>query len=520
MFELSVASKYLTPRWRQLSVSIISMVSILVIALVVWLIVVFFSVTQGLEKLWIKKLTALTAPVRLTPTEDYYHSYYYQVDSISSSSDYTTKSIGEKLRAAKSNPYDPNVDEELPLKWPPPDLQADGSLKDPVKKAFDLVTNLPIPGIKAVDFEMTVGNLRLFLIRQKANTDNSISQTTYLGTFDPTNPALQHVLLPLREEDKNNLSIVLTSARRGLWASFIAHLDTTSEEQKLILPTDTLLGEGILLPKSYQSGGTLVGDRGFITYYAPTTSSIQEQQLPVFVSGFYDPGIIPIGNKYVLANPEVINLIQSSQHQNDSTQHNGINVRFTDIGQAEEVKAALVDAFQKEGIGRYWHIETYREYEFTKDLLQQLRSERNLWTLLATVIIIVACSNIISMLIILVNDKKLEIGILRSIGASSTSIAVIFGVCGMVMGAAGSIIGTIAAIITLNNLQALVDFIGHVQGYDMFNPIFYGNTLPNEFSFEALTFVVITTSFISLLAGIVPAIKASLLRPSTILRAE
>ena len=71
MFELSVATKYLIPKWRQLSVSIISLISIAVIAVVVWLIVVFFSVTYGLEKSWIHKLVALTAPVRITPTEEY-----------------------------------------------------------------------------------------------------------------------------------------------------------------------------------------------------------------------------------------------------------------------------------------------------------------------------------------------------------------------------------------------------------------------------------------------------------------
>ena len=124
------------------------------------------------------------------------------------------------------------------------------------------------------------------------------------------------------------------------------------------------------------------------------------------------------------------------------------------------------------------------------------------------------------MLIILVNDKKLEIGILRSMGASSLSIAAIFGICGIVMGMLGSIIGTLAAILTLRNLQALVDFIGRLQGYEMFNPVFYGNTLPNQISADAIAFVVVATTIISLIAGIVPAVKASMLRPSSILRSE
>src|SRR3990170_3332185 len=107
MFELSVAFKYLIPRWRQLSVSIISLISILVIALVVWLIVVFFSVTHGLEKGWVQKLIALTAPVRVSPTDYYYDSYYYLADSVSMSSNYTPKSIGEKLSSPFTDPYDP-----------------------------------------------------------------------------------------------------------------------------------------------------------------------------------------------------------------------------------------------------------------------------------------------------------------------------------------------------------------------------------------------------------------------------
>jgi lipoprotein-releasing system permease protein len=124
------------------------------------------------------------------------------------------------------------------------------------------------------------------------------------------------------------------------------------------------------------------------------------------------------------------------------------------------------------------------------------------------------------MLIILVNDKKLEIGILRSMGATSASIAAIFGICGMVMGAIGSLTGILAALLTLRYVNELVGFMSRLQGHDLFNPLFYGATLPTELSLEALMFVLMTTVAISLLAGIVPAFKASMMRPSAILRAE
>ncbi|MCX6989569.1 MAG: ABC transporter permease, partial [Chlamydiae bacterium] len=77
MFELSVALKYLVPKKKQLSVTLIASMSVGVISLVVWLVLVFLSVTEGMEKNWLKKLTDLNAPLKITPTKKYFSSYYY-----------------------------------------------------------------------------------------------------------------------------------------------------------------------------------------------------------------------------------------------------------------------------------------------------------------------------------------------------------------------------------------------------------------------------------------------------------
>ncbi|MBA3603999.1 MAG: FtsX-like permease family protein [Parachlamydiaceae bacterium] len=717
MYELGIAAKYLIPRRRQLSVSIISMVSILVIAVVVWLIVVFFSVTNGLMNSWVDKLIALTAPVRVTPTPHYYQSHYYLIDSISGASDYSLKTIGEKWESNISDPYDANYDTETPLSWPAPERRENGDLIDPVQSAFAAIHNVVgVSGITATDYETTMANLRLRILRQKANPysisadqrQSTLSQVSYLGSMDPNNQKLLQAIAPPSMQDLTNLlSLLAVKAddsleevpgpiqyerkstvrqrlshffkninieqlktpeggwriskellpQQAVWDVTVikrhnivdrmviaqqknstsllsipfgegykfepakltifngnyaltattgskeeiskAHLkdmppifleqgsiihaklndssisnandassliffvkfrlqdnvvegptqfgtlqiskatintlfsekpelkpfwtysvNSNKEPAQLILPTIEGMGDGILLPKSFKTAGTLLGDTGYLSYYAPTASSIQEQRIPVFVSGFYDPGIIPIGGKYILAPKEITTLIRSFYNHEEVPLSNGINVRLDQPSDADNVKEQLQKAFAVAGITPYWKIETYRDFEFTKDIIQQLESEKRLYTLLATLIIIVACSNIISMLIILVNDKKLEIGILRSMGATSLSIAAIFGTCGLVMGAVGSLLGILAALITVRNIQPLVDFIGRMQGYEMFNPLFYGDSLPSEVSYEALTFVIGATTFISLLAGIIPAVKASLLKPSAILKAE
>src|ERR1700742_1658290 len=96
MLELSIALKYLIPRKKQLSVSLIALLSIAVISLVVWLVLDFLSITEGIERGWLQKLTTLNAPLRITPTPHYFSSYYYQIDALSLNAHYSFKNIAEK----------------------------------------------------------------------------------------------------------------------------------------------------------------------------------------------------------------------------------------------------------------------------------------------------------------------------------------------------------------------------------------------------------------------------------------
>lgn len=547
MFELSLALSYLVPRRRQLSVSIISLISIAVISLVVWLILVFFSVTNGLETLWIDKLTSLTAPIRITPTDAYYRSPYYLIDNYSLASNYTPKSIREKLNSPQISPYNPEIDEELPSYLTAP-------THDFVKLAYEAIGE--VPAVDASDYETTFTNLRLHLLR--SNAQAHLSQASYIGSYDRT-PAL-----PLTAEDLDNVltQISLQPESERQLQQFVAAVDlqalqdgaaswakqplSAMHRHELRILRDGLvepLGQrtiaaataraapfwvqgnalptgGILVPRSFRESGVLVGDRGDLSYLLPTASGFQEQREPIFVAGFYDPGIIPIGGKFLLGSGDLVSVIRSAQHQEENPQTNGINVRFSDLSRADAIKKALQEKFDVFGIAPYWTIETFRDFDFTKDIIHQLHSEKNIFTLISFVIILVACSNIISMLIILVNDKKAEIGILRAMGATSRQIATLFGFCGFIMGFIGSLIGIGAAYLTLQNLNLLVGWISRLQGYQAFNPLFFGENLPSTISTEALAFVLGATAITSLIAGIIPAIKACLLNPSTILRAE
>jgi lipoprotein-releasing system permease protein len=706
MFEFSIALKYLIPRRKQLSVSLIALMSVAVISLVVWLVLVFLSVTEGIERSWLDKLTKLNAPLRITPTQEYYSSYYYNIDALSSASHFHPKSLSEKALAESSDPYVPEEDEELPFHFPLADRGSAGALRDPVKIAYQILSEMQQKhtGLSFQDYEVGGALMRLQMIRSTPNhptakeTQSFLTQVSYVASFADKSPYVASLVQPPRHQDLDHLfflsshtlenpredaptvvrSAPLSSSSslfktlaahcqisrlkssKGFWklpsslipsqGSFsaiatmrdgkIAHIalpsdqkkprtisdqmrigklianegqlrfETASREQLSVSPSTPLIvdGEltfnaslvsssldsaqtqqdiqfeisgtlqgqplhgivpwngleiaqadittqfssqppstlpwlsiwqtaqgpqallpmnaereaGVLLAKNFQDNGVLIGDRGYLSYTTASLGSIQEQRLPIFVAGFYDPGVLSVGSKFILVPGKIAQAINasSSSFNLDKLQSNGIQVWFEHLKDAQTIKAQLVRAFEEAGIDSYWNIATYHDYDFAKDLLQQFQSDKTLFTLIGGIILIVACCNIISLLVLLVNDKKQQIGILQAMGASSRSIALIFGTSGALLGILSSLIGTAAALYTLHHIDSLVGLLSMIQGHDAFNAAFYGKSLPNELSRHAVIFVLIATPLISLCAGLVPAIKACRLRPSAILRSE
>jgi lipoprotein-releasing system permease protein len=476
----------------------ISLMSVAVISLVVWLVLVFLSVTAGIERNWLSKLTTLHAPLRVTPTEEYYSSYYYQIDSLASASNYTLKTIGEKANALRSDPYSADADMELPFYWPKPDLI------DPVKQAVSQLEDLKktSPDLRFQEYEIGGALLKLDLNRN--GRISVLSQMSYLLSFSDENPRFTELLLPPSPADLEHSG--------SYHAEIIDH--------RVHLPAGDEYP--VLLPKSYRDSRVLIGDRGHLCYSAPAAATSQEQRIPIRVAGFYDPGLLSIGNRCLIVPNEVTRTIYgaSQTFSPDGTPTNGFFIWPKEIGQIQHLKEDIAHRFEQAGISQYWTVASFDEFEFSKDLLNQFRSDRTLFTLIAGIILVVACCNIISLLILLVNDKKKEIAILQSMGASGRSIASIFAFCGVSMGLLACLIGSALALLTLHNLDSIVSLLSTLQGRAAFNPAFFGQKLPNQLSSDALLFVLIATPLLSLFAGLIPALKASRIKPSQVLRSE
>ncbi len=229
---LSLALKYLIPRRQRLSVAIISLLSVGVISLVVWLIVVFLSVTEGIEKGWLAKLTTLHAPLRLTPTEEYYQSYYYQVDALSHQSDYHHKTIAEKRQSGAPS-YNEDEDGPLPSRFPKPDLQ----VNDPVQGLFTVLEKFKkSDGIVYQDFEISSALLKLQRFDPKTRQLSYLTQASYLTTPPSHNPQFTKLLIPPNLQDLSHqlaLSDYSTHLSRQDQPAFAAKTQPSQSTQRI-----------------------------------------------------------------------------------------------------------------------------------------------------------------------------------------------------------------------------------------------------------------------------------------------
>lgn len=192
----------------------------------------------------------------------------------------------------------------------------------------------------------------------------------------------------------------------------------------------------------------------------------------------------------------------------------GIRLRFHDLFQARAEVRRLAD-----GLGP-----GYRASDWTHthgNLFQAIKMEKTLVGLLLGFIVAVASFNIISTLVMVVTEKKADIAIMRTMGASRAMILRIFMIQGAIIGVVGTfwggVLGCLLAV-TISDLVAAVEKLFDIQflGSD----VYFISYLPSQLLFSDVALICGATLTLSLLATIYPAWKASRVDPAEALRYE
>jgi lipoprotein-releasing system permease protein len=150
-----------------------------------------------------------------------------------------------------------------------------------------------------------------------------------------------------------------------------------------------------------------------------------------------------------------------------------------------------------------------------------LKVERNVMFIILTLIILVATFNIISSLIMLVNDKNKQIALLRTIGTTKGSVMRIFFICGSAIGFIGTFFGAIFGVLFTLNIENIRQFIEKNFGASLFDPtVYFLSQLPSRLFISDLVIVILMSLFLSFLATLYPSYKASKTNPAEVLRYE
>jgi lipoprotein-releasing system permease protein len=159
--------------------------------------------------------------------------------------------------------------------------------------------------------------------------------------------------------------------------------------------------------------------------------------------------------------------------------------------------------------------------EMNAGLFNALKVERTVMFLILTLIVFIAAFNIISSLIMLVNDKSRDIAILRTMGATRGMILRIFFLCGSSIGIFGTFLGFILGISFAMNIESIRGWLESLVGTKLFDPVIYFlSELPSDVEANDVIWSVGMGLVFSFLATIYPAWKAAKQNPAEALRYE
>lgn len=227
------------------------------------------------------------------------------------------------------------------------------------------------------------------------------------------------------------------------------------------------------------------------------------------VSAVFDVGMHEYNNNFVYMPLETMQKFLSSGDRAESVQ-----IFTKDPDNLEQLKLDI----QKD-LGPAFGVYTWRDVNGS--FANALEVERNVMFLILTLIIIVAAFNIISSMIMLVKDKTHDIAILRTMGATRSSMMRIFILAGASIGFVGTIMGAVAGITFALNIEAIRQLLQSLTGTELFSDeIYFLSRLPAEIDWTEVVTVISMAFMLSFLATLYPAWRAARLDPVEALRYE
>ena len=192
----------------------------------------------------------------------------------------------------------------------------------------------------------------------------------------------------------------------------------------------------------------------------------------------------------------------------------GVQLRLKDLHQAREVAAQIGAALGPTVSVRDWT-------RSNKNWFDAVQIEKRLMFIILTLIVAVAAFNLVSTLVMTVTDKRADIAILRTLGASPGSIMGVF----MVQGAASGVIGTLSGVLlglgVAFNIDVIVPAIERLLHMSFLpGSIYLITRMPSDPQSGDIVPIVVLSLVLSFVATLYPSWRASRVQPAEALRYE
>ncbi|MGH8231765.1 MAG: lipoprotein-releasing ABC transporter permease subunit [Steroidobacteraceae bacterium] len=256
--------------------------------------------------------------------------------------------------------------------------------------------------------------------------------------------------------------------------------------------------------------GVKVGDH--VTLLVPMSSpgGIPEPRLREFsVGGVFEAGLEDHDNTLILADLDDVRAF-APLAQGDS----GVRLRFTDPLRVGEFMPAVRAAAGAGYTASDWAQENASYF-------RAIRIEKTMMALILMLVVGVAAFNIVAMLMMVVNDKRTDIAILRTFGAAPRSILQTFVTQGLAIGWFGVAAGIALGVLLAVNVSSIVPVLERVLHFQFLNSeVYYITTIPSDLHLHDVAWISAAALLLTLLSTVYPALRAARTPPADALRYE
>jgi lipoprotein-releasing system permease protein len=363
---------------------------------------------------------------------------------------------------------------------------------------------------------------------QKEVRDRMLSVVSHIEVFGPGGGVLPDLDKTLSEVRRNPEVVgaapfvaaqSLLARGEDMRGTLVRGIDPKQEPQVTDLAATSQQTLNKLVPGQFnivlgvelaRAMGVQAGDA--VTMIAPggqvTPAGVVPRIKQMTVVGTFDSGHFEYDSGLVMVN------IEDAQRIFRLDGPTGVRLKLKDLNRAREVASELTTQLSGEFLVRDWTRQN-------RTWFAAVQLEKRMMFIILTLIVAVAAFNLVSTLVMTVTDKRADIAILRTLGASPASIMGIFVVQGAAIGVIGTLAGLLLGLGIAMNIDVLVPALEHALNASFLpKDVYLISRMPSDPQSSDVVPIAVISLVLAFLATLYPSWRASRVNPAEALRYE